>query len=140
MDQVAEGEWLEHPDLYSFLQQHVSRSAIETLMGSKILELNPEIVEDFWTFDKNVPLFIRCLPRWLVPGPYRSRNRLLASIKKWHAYAHENYDSGEHGVQDLEWEPYFGSRLVRARQEYSLRMKPMVADARASEDLGLMFA
>lgn len=132
--------WLEQPDLYRFLQEHVSSSAIETLMGSKILELNPTLVEDFWTFDRNVPLFLRCLPRWMIPRAYRSRERLLASIKKWHAYAHEHSDCTNTSREDPEWEPYFGSKVIRARQEYSLPMKPMTADARASEDLGLMFA
>ncbi|KAK8118012.1 cytochrome P450 monooxygenase [Apiospora kogelbergensis] len=37
-------------------------------------------------------------------------------------------------------EPYFGSKLVRARQEYALKAHFMNADARASEDLGLLMA
>lgn len=140
LDEADDGQWVEHLDLYAFLQEHVSRSAIETLMGSKILELSPTIVEDFWEFDRNVPLFIRCLPRWIIPGPYRSRDRLLSSIKKWHAYAHQHSDCTRIEVEDPEWDPFFGSKLIRARQEYALKMKPMTADARASEDMGLMFA
>lgn len=140
LDEVDSDGWLEHPDLYSFLQQNVSRTAIETLMGSKILDLDPNLVENFWKFDRNVPLFLRCLPRWMIPGAYAARDRLRASIKRWHAYANEHYDCNKTNKEDPEWDPYFGSKLVRARQAYSLNMKPMIADARACEDMGLMFA
>ena len=52
---LQEETWAEFPDLFAFLQDHVSRSAIESIMGSKILELNPDLIENFWTFDNNVP-------------------------------------------------------------------------------------
>lgn len=134
------GDWITYPDLYAFLQEHVSSAAIESLMGSEILRLNPDIVQDLWTFDANVPKFLKHLPEWMIPGAYKSRRKLLSSIKKWHAHAHQNSDCNKIGPQDPEWEPYFGSKLIRARQAYSLKMKPMSADARASEDMGLMFA
>lgn len=133
-------DWVEYPDLYAFLQEHVSSAAIESLMGSEILRLNPDIVKSIWTFDANVPKFLKHLPGWLIPAAYRSRRRLLSAIKKWHAHAHRYSDCNKIGTQDPDWEPYFGSKLIRARQAYSLKMKPMNADARASEDMGLMFA
>lgn len=133
-------EWVSYPDLYSFLQDYVSSAAIESLMGSEILRLNPDIVQDLWTFDSNVPRFLRHLPEFMIPGAYKSRRKLLRSIKKWHAHAHEHSDCSRTGAEDPEWEPYFGSKLIKARQAYSLKMEPMNADARASEDMGLMFA
>lgn len=139
---IKSGEWTSVPDLYGFLQQHVFRSAVETLMGSKILELNPNLTEDFWTFDRNVLFFLRCLPRWLIPNAYRARDRLLAGIKKWHAYAHRFSDCSKLGSDDTEWDQYFGTKLIRARQDYPhpIGMQTMSADVRASEDMGLMFA
>lgn len=133
-------EWTEMPDLYHFLQMNVSRSAIESIMGSKILEMHPTLVEDFWTFDRNVPKFLRCMPRWLIPSAYRNRDTLLQKIKEWHAYAHEHSDCKRLGPGDQEWDQYFGHKIIKARQEYAMKMKPMTAEARASEDLGLMFA
>ncbi|OCL10073.1 cytochrome P450 [Glonium stellatum] len=135
-----QNEWVGLPDLYNFLQMEVSRAAIESMMGSKILELNPTLVEDFWNFDSNVPNYIRGFPRWIIPSAYKARDRLLASVKKWHAYAHEHSDCSKLGPDDPEWDPYFGTKLVKARQNYALKMKPMDADARASEDMGLLFA
>ena len=137
---LQEETWAEFPDLFAFLQDHVSRSAIESIMGSKILELNPDLIENFWTFDNNVPLFLRCIPRLFMPRAYRARDRILASIKKWHAYGNKHSDCSKIGPDDPEWEPYFGAKLIRARQNYMLKMKRMDADSIASEDLGLMFA
>ncbi|KAI2467415.1 cytochrome P450 [Annulohypoxylon bovei var. microspora] len=137
---VNTDDWVEFPDLYQFLQIQITRASIETIMGSKILEMSPRLIEDFWEFDMSVPQFTRCLPRWLMPSAYRARDRLLNSIKEWHAYAHANSDCSKTNDEDPEWEPYFGSKLIRARQEYSLKTSFMNADACASEDLGLMMA
>ena len=54
--------------------------------------------------------------------------------------AHEHSNCTKISVNDPEWELYFGSKLVRARQEYSAGLEPMNADALAAEDLGLLFA
>ncbi|KAK4459164.1 cytochrome P450 [Cladorrhinum samala] len=137
---VSSSEWVEHPDLYAFLQSTVSRSAIESLMGSAILDRHPDLLSQFWEFDYSVPLFLRCLPKWLIPSAYRARSKLLKTVKSWHAHAHENSDCSRTGPQDPEWEPYFGSKLLRRRQEYAIETGWMDADARASEDMGLMFA
>ncbi|KAI2780488.1 cytochrome P450 [Daldinia loculata] len=133
-------DWMEYPDLYQFIQIQATRASIETIMGSKILEINPNIIDDFWEFDNNVPQFLKGLPRWMIPAPFKARDRVHDSIKKWHAYAHAHSDCSQIRTNDPEWEPFFGTKMIRARQNYMLKMKPMDADARASEDLGLMMA
>jgi len=132
-------EWVEYPDLYRFLQLTVTHSSIETVFGTKLLELNPTFVEDFWEFEINAPNLLHAKPRWLIPGAFRARDKLLKSIMKWHAYANSQFDCSRIGPEEPEWEPNFGSRLIRARQDGLLKMEPMDAEARASEDLGLMF-
>ncbi|KXX77543.1 Cholesterol 7-alpha-monooxygenase, partial [Madurella mycetomatis] len=136
----ADGEWAEFPDLFKFLQTHISRAAIETVMGTKILELNPTLVDDFWDFEAKAPKFLRCVPGWLLPTANRARTRLLNTVKDWHSLANQHFDCRKTGPEDPEWEPYFGSKLIRRRQEYSLDTSWMNADARASEDMGLIFA
>ncbi|KAK2603649.1 hypothetical protein QQS21_004122 [Conoideocrella luteorostrata] len=132
--------WVAFPDLYSFLQQHAGGATIETLMGSEILRLNPTLINDFWLFERSIPGFVRCLPRWLIPGKYRNRDRVLDALKKWHVHGHTHSDCSKIEPNDPEWDLYFGSKLVKARQLYSDKMKAMNADACASEDLGLLFA
>lgn len=133
-------QWVEFPDLYHFLQVHVTRAMIHSLMGSHLLETSSTFIEDFWTFDSHVPRLLRAFPRWMIPKAYQARDRLLETIKTWHAHAHAHADCTKLGDDDPEWEPYFGSKLVRARQEYALKAHFMNADARASEDLGLLMA
>ncbi|KAL2045340.1 hypothetical protein N7G274_002423 [Stereocaulon virgatum] len=133
-------EWVDQPDLYAFLQNEVFRAAVEALCGPHLLLQSPTFVEDFWQFVTDVPTLIKGLPRWMSPGPYRNRQRLLDAVKKWHRYASEHSDFSRIGINDPEWEPYFGSKLIRARQEYSSKMFFMNKDALAAEDLGLIFA
>lgn len=133
-------EWVEMPDLYRFLQMHVARASIEAMCGEYILRLNPTLVEDFWAFDQSVGTLLKGLPRWMCPREYAARDKLLASVKKWHAFAHQHSDCTKTEPEDPDWDPYFGHKLVKERQKYSLKMAAMDADACASEDMGLIFA
>lgn len=133
-------EWIEFPDLYHFLQMNVTRAMIRALMGPALLETSPTFIEDFWAFDSNVPKLLRALPRRMLPEAYQARDRLLENIKAWHANAHAHADCTKTGDEDPEWDYYFGSKLVRARQDYALKSHFMNADVRASEDLGLLMA
>ncbi|KAK0630533.1 cytochrome P450 [Bombardia bombarda] len=134
------GEWVEYADLFHFLQTNVAPAVIETMMGSKLLEMSPNLIRDFWAFDSNLPKLMRCFPRWLIPAAFRARDGLKDSIKAWHAYGNAQSDCSKIESEDPEWEPYLGSKLVRARQNYSLKMAAMNDDSRAAEDLGLMMA
>ena len=141
MDESQIGpEWIEMPDLYRFLQIEVFHAAVEAMCGSYLLSQYPTFVEDFWEFDRSAPMLFKALPRWISPKPYEVRGRLLEAIKNWHKLAHANSDCTKIGADDAEWDPYFGSKLIRARQEYCLGMEFMNADALAAEDLGLIFA
>ena len=133
-------EWTDQPDLYKFLQYEVFSAAVEAMCGSHLLSQCPTFVEDFWEFVTYVPWLSMGLPRWILPKPHQVRDRLHDAIRSWHRLAHENSDCAKIGADDPEWEPYFGSKLMRARQEYSMGMEFMTIDALAAEDLGLIFA
>ncbi|KAF2971352.1 hypothetical protein GQX73_g2174 [Xylaria multiplex] len=132
-------DWVEYPDLYRFLQLMITHSSIETVFGTKLLELNPTFVEDFWEFETNAPQFLHAMPRWLIPSAFRVRDKLIKSFMRWHAYANSHYTISETNPDESDWEPNFGSRLIRMRQDGLLKMEVMDAEACASEDLGLMF-
>ena len=133
-------EWTEMADLYSFLQHEIFSAAVEALCGKYLLTQYPGFVDDFWEFDRSVPTLFKGLPRWLTPKPYQVRQRLLNAIKSWHRLAREHSDFTKTGPEDPEWDPYWGSKLMRARQNYTKGMHFMNADALAAEDLGLIFA
>ncbi len=138
--QRIQDEWTELPDLYAFLRVEVFRAAVEAMCGSYLLAAHPNFIEDFWRWDSYVPMLLRGFPRWLYPEAYRTRDRLLANIKDWHRAGREHCDHTKLGPDDPDWDPYYGSKLVRARAAYSDQMDAMDDDAQASEDLGLIFA
>lgn len=133
--------WRTFPDLYHFLQDLVGRSAIEALMGTKLLEMSPTLVEDFWIFEANSPKFLKLYPRLLNRKGYQARERLVSAVKQWHAFAHDSQPDlyAKTAPDDPDWEPVFGSKFLKVRQQYELQMPALDADARAREDVGLMF-
>lgn len=139
-DTTVGTEWVEFPDLWLFIRDLVFPASTEAMCGSFLLSHNPTLTEDFWAFDQSIPTLLKGLPRWLSPGAYKSRDKVLNAIKKWHTFANEHSDRYRTGPNDPEWDPYFGCKYVKARQRFLHEIEVMDADGRASEDLGFLFA
>ncbi|KJZ70895.1 hypothetical protein HIM_09721 [Hirsutella minnesotensis 3608] len=140
LDMLAiSSDWVSMPDLFDFLQAECAKAGIETVMGRKILELNPTIINDIRDFKKGVPSLLRCIPCWMLPKTWRARTKLHRAIEEWQQLGNQHTDCSRIGPDDPEWEPYFGCKLVRARQDYFSRMPKMDAHAKACEDLGLLY-
>lgn len=123
----------------SIFQIYTIKPSVETIVGSEFFKLNPNFVDDLLVFQQYIPDFLHLLPSWLMPRAFRVRKRLLQNVKQWHQHAHRHYDCSRLAPEDPNWEPYFGSKLMRARENYSLKTTEMTPDARATEDLGLIF-
>jgi len=132
-------EWTKLVDLSLFVQDLVFPAGTESLFGSTILSLNPNLTEDFWIFERNIPILLKHVPRWLAPRAHRSRDKMLGTIKSWHAYANERTDFNKVDSKDPDWEPFLGTKFVRERHRFLHDIDIMDADSRASEDLGLLF-
>jgi hypothetical protein len=77
-------EWLELPDLFTFLTAQITPLTVETLCGPSLTKvIDPDFVRDFWIFDSWVPWMTKKVPRWFIPKAYDVRDRLLDSIKQW---------------------------------------------------------
>ncbi|KAI0521606.1 cytochrome P450 [Xylaria bambusicola] len=133
-----QSEWVHYPDLYTFLRNIVSPAATETLMGKKIFEIHPQIVDDFWSFDQAVPSLIRLFPRWLIRSQYRARDRIFDAFIKLDEFA--NHHVSRPSTDDPEWEPYMGSAFLRARHDYAKFIKILPANTKAWEKMGILFA
>lgn len=138
--EIAIKDWAEYPDLYAFLRELMFAASTEALFGSELLRIVPSLNKDFWTYDHHFPTLLRLPYRWLAPRAYKARDRMLENIRKWHAHAkaHSDYDRIE--PQDPDWEPYFGTKYVRARQKFFHDIDLMDANGRAADDLGLIIA
>jgi hypothetical protein len=138
-DEVGD-EWTEIPDLYAFVQKHMMKAAIVSMFGTYILSLNPTFMEDFWAWNPDMGRLFMGLPRWLVPAAYRRRTKVLDNIKRWHKYAHDHFDCSKVGPEDVDWEPYFGSKFSRRRQAMFEKWKQLDDTAKAAEDFGFIWA
>ena len=132
-------DWTYMPDLNSLLQSHMFSAAVEGMCGPYFLRLSPNFARDFWDFDGQMPYILKGYPRVLKPAAWRARDRCLEGIKKWHAHI-KQYGTTTSGDAENPQDPYYGTALMRERQKYSSKMRPMTADATASADLGLIWA
>lgn len=136
-DQEIGSEWIEMPDLYSFIKVQMFNASVEAMCGSYILSLNPTFCEDFWNFDAGLPKLAKGYPRLLIPATYQARNKCLAHVKKWHLFLREHSSRVESG--DDSYDPELGAGIMRHRQKVYSKMEAIDADAMASEDLGMLW-
>lgn len=139
IDQLHLGRnWTEHQDLYSFVQGLLIGPAVEAMCGPVLLEQNPTFGDDFWKLDHDIFYFFKAYPRWLAPRAYHNRAKVLNSMKKWHDFARENFD--ESCIEPDGHDRFYGSPLMRARQDLLSNIDGLDSDAIASQDLGLLWA
>ncbi len=140
MDNTAVGhDWVEYPDLMKFFQELVGTSIMEHLASPALFELNPNFSDDFWKFDKFLPKFAKGIPDFLVPGSAQVRKSLLDGLKKYYIHARTYYSTSSLDA-DGDFDPYWGSSLIKARQNTLLAVDNQDDDSIASADLGLIWA
>ncbi|KAH6623804.1 cytochrome P450 [Chaetomium tenue] len=110
-------EWVELPDLYAFLRGEMFHAACEGLLGERIFEVCPDFSREFWEFDTHLITYLRRTPRWMAPRAYAARDRVLASLQKWYEHARAKLDYRDPALAGVEYEPIWGSRLMRMRAE-----------------------
>jgi hypothetical protein len=138
--EISYDKWTNIPDFYSLVQQIVFNASTKALFGPYFFNLNPKVTTEFWEFDNHMPNLFKNLPRFLIPKAFRARDKILASIKKWHTFANKNCDLNDEKQQNVEWEPFFGSKLIRDRQRSFRGIDGYDADAMAAQDLALLWA
>ncbi|KAI1841568.1 hypothetical protein JX265_004702 [Neoarthrinium moseri] len=131
-------QWVEYPDLFAWLQPTIIEANIETMMGSKLRELNPNFIEDFCVAKMSVPIFLKGWPRWLAPNAFKARDRVRAALEKWHLYANANGDYTTTHENDPDWEPIWGSKCEKFRQQYMNNTQALGPYERACEDWGFL--
>lgn len=131
-------EWVEHSDLFAFMQNELLTPAMEAMWGTKIFSMKPDFGQDIWQFSQGLPYLAKGYPRWLAPSAYKARDKCLQSVKQWHSSISASLETPAQGMD--RWNPEYGTELVKQRHRMWSRMPQMNADAIASEDLGMMWA
>lgn len=116
-------------DLYSWLWRIIWRTSTTALGGSKLLEMYPGFDVDYRTWEDNLLALLFGVPRFIAPQAYAARDACLVKLEKW---LEEGY---KHPVEgDPDWEPNFGSRLMRKRHEFA-KQQGLSLRAQAGFDL-----
>ncbi|KAH8886632.1 cytochrome P450 [Thozetella sp. PMI_491] len=138
--QVSDGDgWTEIPDLCAFVEKHVLEGATRALYGPHLLELNPSLADDFWDFNSRVKSMFMGVPKWMNPSAVRARDKMTANVRRWQRFAAKECDINEI-PDDVEWEPYYGSKFTRVRQQLLTKRNIMDERARAAENLAFIWA
>jgi hypothetical protein len=130
----------EPTDLFLWLRKLMCHASMEAFFGSRILEIYPDIEEDFFDWDRHMLSLFFGLPWFFIPSAHRSQRRILAGLEKYNAIAdEETKGTPVDSYGDVAWEPIYGGRGNRARQEI-YRAVGLSMRGRAGLDLGFMFA
>ena len=145
VNQVMEGDgkmgddWVELPDLCTFVEKHIFEAATRAVFGPNLIAQAPNLSEDFWNFNRHVKSMFMGVPKWMNKTAVRARDKMTGSVKRWQRYAAEHVDI-KSIPEDVEWEPYYGSKSTRIRQQLLTRRGIMDESARAAENLAFMWA
>lgn len=136
---IKHEEWTNIPDFYNVVKQTVFKASTTAMCGPNLFSLNPGFTNDFWEFDTHIGKLFKNLPRWMIPKSFQVRDKLKASIAKWHAYAEEKFDKEDEALENLEWEELYGAKLMRARHDDFTGIDGFNEDAYAAMDLGMIW-
>lgn len=123
--------------LLELLKNTMAESAIISLFGSQILDLNPGFLKCYWEFDDIAGTLVWGLPDFMQRSSVKVRNRLHEMTKKHidSAWTHFDWNGPD---ADSSWEPHFGSRLSRETAKW-LRHGGFSDQAAAGHTLASLF-
>ncbi|KAH8652809.1 cytochrome P450 [Tricladium varicosporioides] len=138
------GKWEYFPDLAAFFEFHLGGSIVKMICGSLLFEECPNFLDDLWQYDKIALDILKGVPRFWNSNAFTLRQQLINHLKQFHTRAKEESarcDCHSHGfAPDSDFDPFWGSRLVRERIEMLEATKGQDEDSIASANLGLIWA
>ncbi|KAF2115749.1 cytochrome P450 [Lophiotrema nucula] len=131
-------EWVTPPDLHIFVRDILFKATTDAFFGPHLLRLSPDLVEDIWKFDQDVPFLAKGLPAFLKPKAYRARARCIEAFRKWRSFALKN---GPQSDTLPEWNDIFGLKCMKLRNELFEKTRGWKYDegACAASDLAVLF-
>jgi hypothetical protein len=126
--------------LVNWLQKHMFEASGRAFMGEKVFQYYPDFCEEFWEFERNMLSLFFGIPEFLLPGAVKARDQVIAGLVKWHdGLERDGLNKIVDSAGDVPWEPNYGSRANRARQEMYNKMN-LTQKGKAGFDLGFTFA
>ncbi|KAF2996349.1 hypothetical protein E8E14_000155 [Neopestalotiopsis sp. 37M] len=112
------GEWVD-VQVMDFMKHSMSTAATCSLLGTRLLEINPGFIDAFWKFEKHVEPLAFGLPHWLNRSAVRARDEFRVMCLNWYKTADHEFDWDRVNMDgEDEWEPVFGSRVSRGLSQW----------------------
>jgi hypothetical protein len=130
-------EWTVLP-VYKFVRSQMLFATTMALAGPQFFEECPTFGRDIWDFDEMFITLLSGTPRFLCRRGWDARDRLHAATKRWLRRAWAEYDWQDEKRQSLDWEPIFGHRVMREREQ-ALKSYGISLEGRATLQAGLIW-
>lgn len=132
-------EWVEMPDLFTLVQKIIFQASVPAMFGKHLLGRNPSFFDDFCNFDVGVPNLAKRLPRWIIPSAYNARDKCLETIKRHHCFLKQECGDLKPDGNVLGYSDVYGAEIIRYRHDMWSKMEAMDSNAKAAEDLGMIW-
>ncbi|KAF5230621.1 hypothetical protein FAUST_9712 [Fusarium austroamericanum] len=124
-------------NLFETLKTLMATSAITSLFGTRIFDLNPDLINVYWQFDDIAGHLVWGLPKFLQRRSVATKDRLHSMTLKYVNSAWENFD-WDSSESESPWDPHFGSRLCRETAKW-FRENNFSNHAAAGHAVGALF-
>ncbi|KAI1048894.1 hypothetical protein LB506_004766 [Fusarium annulatum] len=122
-----------------FMKHHMFRASTIALAGRKVFDIDPNFADVFWNYDEDFMSLLYGIPKFLCRKGSNARDKCLETVKGYLDQGWQNLDWRACHEKNLDWEPNFGSKLVRER-EVAMEKYGIGLDGRASFQMGLIWS
>lgn len=114
------GEWEEDVQIFAFLKRSMAIAATRSMLGNRIMDLYPDIVEAFWDWEQYGETLAFGMAEWLNRRAVAARNRFCDMCFRWYKIASQEYNQERvgHNIRVGDWDPIFGSQMTRGHYRW----------------------
>ncbi|KAK4184517.1 cytochrome P450 [Podospora australis] len=115
LDSISKQDDSAEVSLYAWIKEKLFEASVIALFGSELLRMYPDLHRDFWVWERNLMTLLFGTPKFLARDAFEARENMLDKLESWLAHGYKHTSERDDAV---EWEPYFGAKVMRKRHEY----------------------
>lgn len=138
---IGDGDELtKRVDLYGWLRTAMFKASATMYMGEHILKSYPDFATDFIVWERGFLDLMFGFGKYMAPEAHDAQAKVIAGATKWIEHVDKLTEGKCPNPNDpnVAWEPHWGSRLSRGRQQLWHNLG-LSQKGRASAELGLAF-
>ena len=129
--------WTQIEDVWSFLEQVLTRCSVELLFGSAILKQYPGLIKDYWKFEEAIQGFLSTDDLFRTPPYKESLDRLWQGVEKWLKVNHSGTEFAKTGPNDADLDEHRGSKFIQELDDM-IASSQLPSEARIAEMLDVL--